>query len=349
MKLNKHFKQFHRNIRLKKTRLKRINSALSNLETFSDDDGPISAVKIDLFQQGSVANNTAVIPIKEGEEFDADAVIVLDISEWPEERQDPKYVIKWFANRLRKNKSIKDKVREKNRCVRLDYAGDFHLDIVPAQNEETGAILVPTKEDDNPWKLSDPKGYIEWAQSINDQSGGKFCRIMKMLKHWRNFKMGKETAPKSILFMTLVGHRFEEDSDISSASDAETLVNVMEALNSYLEGLYSKPEVSNPSLSSEDLAEDWDDEHFRIFKRKFNSATQKARKAYDEEDKEKSIDLWQELFGQSYFPKTLDNGAKTAEAVSAGTAYVNSKGNVILGKPERERGLPIKEHRSFGA
>ena len=102
-------------------------------------------------------------------------------------------------------------------------------------------------------------------------------------------------------------------------------------------------------MSSEDLAEDWDDEHFKIFKRKFDSATQKARKAYDEKDKEKSINLWQELFGQSYFPKTLDNGAKTAEAVSAGTAYVNSKGNVILGKPERERGLPIKEHRSFGS
>ena len=349
MKLNKHFKRFHYQISLKKNRLKRIASSLSELETFSDNDGPISKVKVDLFQQGSVAIDTAVIPIKDGDEFDADAIIVLDISEWSQERQEPPNVIQWFANRLRNNHNFKAKVREKNRCVRINYAGDFHLDVVPAYGRKIGAILIPTKDKETPWKCTDPRGYIEWVNSVNAESRGKFCRIMKMLKHWRNLKMGRDTAPKSILLTTLVGRLFESGNVVGSVSDAETLVDVMEALNHYLKNCLSKPQVLNPSLISENLAENWDDDHFALFKKKFDWATQKARQAYDEENKEKSIKFWQELFGKSYFPKKLGKGAKMAETISAGGIFVKPSGEITSSKPEGERCVSVPEHRSYGS
>lgn len=349
MKLNKHFKQFHHQIGLKKNRLKRITSAMSNLETFSDSDGPISEVKIDLFPQGSVAINTAVIPIKQGDEFDADAVIVLDISKWPRERQDPLNVIRWFANRLRNNHNFRDKVREKNRCVRINYAGDFHLDVVPALRDNAGYVLIPTKEEGTPWKFTNPKGYIEWVKSINAKSGGKFCRIVKMLKHWRNLKMGRDTAPKSIILTTLVGLCFETGDVVGSTSDAETLVDVMEALNRNLKNCLSKPQICNPSLESEDLSENWDEAHFALFKKRFDWATRKARQAYDEVEQKKSIEFWQELFGDSYFQKTLSGGAKMAEAVGVGDVFVKSSGEITLGKPEGERSATVPKHRSYGS
>ena len=349
MKLNEHFKQFHYQISLKKRRRERIASAMSNLEMFSDADVPISDVKVALFQQGSVAINTAVIPIKQGDEFDADAVIVLDISEWSRERQEPSNVIRWFANRLRNNHNFRGKVREKNRCVRINYAGDFHLDVVPAQSEKTGSILIPTKEEWTPWKRTNPMGYIEWVKSVDAKSGGKFCRIVKMLKHWRNLKMGRDTAPKSIILTTLVGRCFETGDVVGSTSDAETLVDVMEALNRNLKNCLSKPRVCNPSLESEDLAENWDGEHFRIFKEKFDWATRKARQAYDETEKEKSIKFWQELFGDSYFQKTLSGGAKMAEAVGVGGVSVKASGEITLDKPEGGRSVSVPKHRSYGS
>jgi len=349
MKLIAHFKQFHSKIKLGKERLGRIESALSNLQGFTDRDGPISEAKIDLFQQGSLAIDTAVIPVKEGEEFDADAVVVLDVTKRPRDKQDPQSVIDWFADRLRENDSISDKIRRRPRCVRIEYVGDFHFDVVPSHGGKEGQLLVPIREDDIwQWKPSHPREYIAWVKSINSQSGGKFCRIMKMLKHWRNLKMGKETGPKSIVFTTLIGYRIGEGHALGCESDAEALVKAMEALNDHLRMYSSPPTVLNPSLRSEDLARNWDPDHFKVFKEKFASATQKAWQAFDEEDKEKSVRIWQDLFGERYFPTNLEGGAKMAEAVVAGNVYIKSSGEVIRGKPEDGSGIQIPGHRSFG-
>ena len=350
MKLNQHFKQFHRNIKLNKSRLNRISSALSNLQDVVNNDDQISEISVDLFQQGSVAINTSVIPIKENEEFDADAVIALNIVKKPQDQQDPQNIIDWFADRLRKNKKIKPKVFRKTRCVRINYEGDFHLDVVPAWGDTKGIVLVPIKEDGEwIWKPSDPRGYIGWANNIDLLYNRKFNRIIKMLKHWRNFKIGKETSPKSILLTALVGYRIDYGDATRCSSDAEALVEVMETLNAHLKKYMNKPQVFNPTLQSEDLAEHWNDDHFRIFKNKLEAATLKARQALDETSKDKSIELWQEIFGNKYFPKTLDNSAKIAEAVnSTNNVFVSSTGQISIGKPDNEDGVMVQNHRSFG-
>ena len=350
MKLNQHFKQFHYNIRLKKKRLERISSALSHLEEIVDNDDELSKLKVDFLLQGSVAIDMATIPIKDGTEFDADAVGVFDLFKRPYDQQDPQSVIIWFADRLRRNETIKPKVQRRPRCVRINYEGDFHLDIVISHGDKKGPVYVPVREGDKwKWKLSDPRRYIDWVTDVDRELyDGKFCRIMKMLKHWRNLKMGKETSIKSILFTTLVGYQIKCGEASRRASDAEALVEVMEALNTCLKSFNTKPQVLNPSLQSEDLAERWDDDHFRIFKEKFDWATQKARQALDERDKDKSIELWQDIFGANYFPKTLEGAAKVVEAVSAGGAYVSSTGQVSIGKPQDEKGVLIPRHRSFG-
>ncbi len=349
MKLNQHFKQFHRNIKLKKKRLERISSALSNLETVIDGDDQLSDLKIDLFQQGSVAIDTAVIPTKNGAEFDADVVSVFDIIRRPRDKQDPQNVIDWFADRLRKNDGIKPQVKRRTRCVRLEYAGDFHIDIVPAHGGKTGAILVPIKTDNGwEWKPSDPRGYINWVLYIDrDLYDHKFGRVVKMLKHWRNLKMGEASAPKSILLTAMLGYRIKCADASQRPSDAESLVEVMEALNTDLKGHNTKPRVNNPSMKSEDLAERWDDEGFMIFKDKFDWATQKARQALDENDRDRSIGLWQGIFGSRYFPTELDGGGKAAVAVGAGGVTVSSTGRITIGK--LDEGILVPGHRSFGA
>ena len=347
MILDKHFKRFHANIGLKKGRRDRIRSALSNLAAFSESDDPISAIKVGLFSQGSFAIGTAVIPIKEGEEFDADAVVVLDLSSWPVERQQPPDVIRWFANRLRNNPSVGDKVREKNRCVRIDYAGDFHLDVVPACGNTSGPILVPTKEDVG-WRPSDPRGYAAWIKDMDGRAGGKLCRATKMLKHWRNLKMGRDAAPKSIILTTLLGYRVYDGHALGYASDAQALVELMEALDRHLSAYAATPVVLNPSLLSEDLAESWADDPFRIFKEKFGRATQSAREAFDEDDKHTSIVMWQDLFGDAWFPTDLDGAAGMAEAASVGKVYVKPTGEVTTEIPDADIGVALPRHKSYG-
>lgn len=345
MRLDSHFDKFHSNVKLNPEREKRIRAAYSHLEEFVKNDGPLSEILIDLFPQGSVAINTAIRPLEEGREFDADAVLVLDVAKKSWDKQTPEAIIAWVANRLRQDPLYEGKVSAEKRCVRITFSGDFHLDVVPARPVAgvTGVIEVPDKEEGR-WRRSNPKGYITWALNVDKASGGKFNRIVKMLKRWRDLKFGEESAPKSILFTTLIGNHMA----IGYSSDADALVPTMEALRDSLEKQYVVPIVSNPSLPEENLARDWTQEHFELFKERFKTATAKARAALNEEDKEKSIKMWQDIFGDA-FPKLTEEDAKrVAEAVKAGTAFVGSTGRVSVGNPHGQVSTKIQEHRFYG-
>lgn len=345
MKLDKHFEKFHSNIKLNPDRKKRIQSAYSNLQAFVENDGPLSEVKLDLFLQGSYPINTAIKPLEEGKEFDVDAVLVLDLVKRPSDKQNPQAVIAWVASRLRENPHYEGKVRERPRCVRIEYAGDFHLDIVPARlnGSGPGPLEVPDKED-GIWRSSHPEGYVEWADDVDLNSGRKFNRIVKMLKHWRDLKFGQESGPKSILLTTLLGNHMAN----GYSSDAEALVITMETLVDYLHGYLLVPRAANPSLPEENLARDWMQEYFDLFKERFKVATKKARTALDEENRDKSLKLWIELFGDSFPKLTEEDAAKATEAIKVGGAYVTSVGRLSFEKTANEVSTPIQGHRFYG-
>lgn len=345
MKLNHHFNKFHSNISLDKGRIARISSAISNLETYLNSDEEIADHLLDFFVQGSIATNTAIKPLKENLEFDVDIVILFNVNELPEDYRTPEGILDWIAERLRKNSPHYDgKVRKKNRCVRINYAGDFHLDIVPANcNGNTEMpIWVPDRKNDT-WHLSHPKGFIKWVFEKDIVSNKKFHRIMKMLKYWRDEKFGIESRPPSILFTTLIGTYFTS----SHSSDADALVSVMKDLSSYLESINFVPAVFNPSLLSENLAENWEQEDFDLFKNRFIKATEIAEEAIDEEDKNKSIEYWQRIFSE--FPSSIEEDTKAlADAIKAGSAYVNTSGGITAQKPQDTVSTNIPKHRTYG-
>lgn len=346
MKLSDHFNRFCAEISLNPDRKARIDSAYSNLESLMWSDEEISNIARELFRQGSYAIGTAVKPLKSDQEFDVDVVLALNIHALPRDQRSPRAVIEWLAQKLRQNSCYKGKVQRRDRCVRLNYTGDFHVDIVPAHcpGDVNGILLIPDQEaEEKDWSETHPKGYMDWCAQMQDASNGKFTRVVKMLKWWRNLKFGKDTAPKSILLTTLIGHHIAQ----GCSSDAEALVLTMESLNVYLRNPYLVPVIPNPSLANENLARDWTQEQFELFKERFEAATQMARQAYDEEDKGQSISLWRKVFGDA-FPKLTTGEAKRIEAIArAGAGYVTSKGTVTSEQPD-ELHVPIPPHRYYG-
>ncbi len=137
--LNDHFQKFHQNISLDSSRTERIKSAYNALCDFVESDKPLSSALREIFLQGSYRNNTAVRPISG--EFDVDVVLAIDAtdhSSWWRSKRSPSDVVRWVASRLRTNPVYGTNnitVQQRTRCVRLVYAGDFHLDIVPAHCE----------------------------------------------------------------------------------------------------------------------------------------------------------------------------------------------------------------------
>ena len=78
-------------------------------------------------RQGSYALGTLIKPVDDNDEYDADIQIVMN----PNSQWEAKDYVNEVYRMLAGNKTYADKVRLKTRCVTVDYAGDFHLDVVP--------------------------------------------------------------------------------------------------------------------------------------------------------------------------------------------------------------------------
>ena len=78
-------------------------------------------------RQGSYALGTIIKPVRDGQEYDADILLYMTY----DGSKEPKDFINALYNCLRSSGTYREKVHRKTRCVTLDYAGDFHLDIVP--------------------------------------------------------------------------------------------------------------------------------------------------------------------------------------------------------------------------
>lgn len=114
--------------------------------------------KVEIYPQGSIALGTAIKPIL-ANEFDVDLVCHLPNIGNTSTAQAVKALI---GARLKEHGTYKEMLEEKQRCWRINYTNEFHLDITPSiinPQCRQGGELVPDKAMGQ-WKPTNPKGYI---------------------------------------------------------------------------------------------------------------------------------------------------------------------------------------------
>jgi len=142
----------------------------------------------EIYVQGSTAVGTNVRPIASNE-HDVDLISLLPDGS---PALPPAYVKKLIGDRLKASGVYRDILEEKQRCWRLVYANDFHLDITPAiPNPQcpNGGELVPDKAAGG-WKASNPKGF-------RDKFIGR-GRLMPVMRMSKAFNEGRIAADASI-------------------------------------------------------------------------------------------------------------------------------------------------------
>ena len=100
------------------------------------------------------------------QEYDLDLVCEINQS-W--QGKNPLILLDTIEKRLKENKLYEAMVERKNRCIRLNYANEFHMDILPAHPADmtsNTSVKVPDRKAKD-WKDSNPKGYASW---FNDRS-----------------------------------------------------------------------------------------------------------------------------------------------------------------------------------
>jgi SMODS domain-containing protein len=255
------------------------------------DDPLLASIAIGL--QGSVAIRTTVKPIGTNE-HDVDLVAHvpnLDIA------VSPAALKASIGTRLRSNGHYAPLLEEMPRCWRLNYANEFHMDIMPSIPNPScryGGELVPDKALKS-WKASNPKGYRELfekranllprirvskglahdrmradadVEPYPEHSGfkGVLRRVVQIAKRHRDIHFIDDDpclAPLSIIITTLASRAYEfcVSSSFEYNSELDLLCDVLRRMPDTIEiGIVDgRPvwSIWNETTAGENFAEKW--------------------------------------------------------------------------------------------
>jgi hypothetical protein len=317
-------------LQLDKTRRKKTeDSYLAVCKWIKEDTKYFDNYDIDFYPQGSYSIGTTVKPMSK-EEFDLDFVLHIYGNYYTE---NPMNVLKQLERRFGEHDVYKEMYTVKNRCIRLNYAREFHMDILPGFPtevfiKEDTKLKVPDRTLKD-WTDSNPKGYIKWFESqsrikILMEKAAKIeplpddipyerieplKRIVQLIKRYRNiyFAEMSDRAPGSIVLTTLCGHYYQSEENVYLG--ARSILNRM--YNDIIKS--STPiEIRNPANNDEILSEKWieDEALYKDFKKFIFRLRTDWNNLIELETLEEKANVLKELFGETVSKEVIQEQAE---------------------------------------
>lgn len=240
--------------------------------------------KYELYPHGSVRIRTTVRPIGK-DEFDLDIALHIK-AQWS--NHTPEKIYAELKRRLSEHADYNEKMELKNRCIRLNYAGDFHMDILPGiqENEwDEDKLRVPDRLL-GCWVSTNPRGYGKWfldkaatvkvsllekalrAENLpsNTYENKKpLQRGVQLIKRYRDiyFQDDDEFKTSSIILTTIAGLYYNGEESIFL-----TVENIVNKIRQHTLYNTARIKVLNPVNSEEDFTDKWENEprYYQAFK-----------------------------------------------------------------------------------
>ena len=314
MKLIDYFGEFLRNtVNLNKTRIEQLDHRVDKVTEALKSAPELDGMVLDTIPQGSWAHRTIIRPAADLE-FDADFLVQLaETTDW--KKSPTKYAdAVWQA--LKNHTTYGSMTTRKNRCVRVTYANDCHIDVVPYIVEWSGREVIVNRTTGE-FEQTYPTGFTEWLQDKDDYTGGDLRKVLRLLKYLRDSRHAFEI--KSVLLTTLAGSVVDgwRNANGDYYRDVPTtLVNVVEDLDARLQSNPFKPHITDPSCPATSFDHRWTELQYRNFREAIHKLAPRLRTAYDLAGAPESVVAWQEIFGPS-FPSSVTKSAVTASASAA--------------------------------
>lgn len=320
MKLIKHFDAFLVNkVNLGDARIAQLNERVTAITNFlQTGDDRFAENFIDVLPQGSYAHRTIINPVQQSDEFDADLLLEMEeVDDWePEDYVEELYKV------FRASSTYRGMVSRHDRCVKVDYANEFHIDVVPYM-ERHGQHYI-TNRIENRFELTNPEGYNEWLDGQNRLTSGRLVKVIRLMKYLRDFK--GTFSCKSVILSILLGNRVTDAAawgDDSKYKDVPTaLKSIVGSLDDYLQANPTMPSIDDPSEPTENFNHRWNQVEYANFRNKINVYRGWIDEAFDEEDAEESKTKWRRLFGDKF--GTYDTTVKKASEAHIGVAAVRN-------------------------
>jgi len=338
MKLVKHFDAFlkHR-VNLGDSRIDQLDGRVKAVSSFlSSGDDAIAENFVDLIPQGSYAQRTIINPVAANDEFDADVLLEMkEVEGWDAED----YVQELYTV-FRSSSTYRGMVSRKSRCVLVDYANDFHMDVVPYLNRHSEWFI--TNRNTDQYERTNPEGFNSWLDGQSRIASGRLIKVIRMAKYLRDLK--STFSVKSVIFTILLGERVSDAAlwaDPDHYKDLPTaLVNLFEDLDSFLHDHPLMPSIDDPSCEGENFNHRWNQDEYANFRHWINVYSGWIRDAYDEEDRDESYRKWRKVFGDDF--GTYGEITKASEAHLA-LSSVRNTDETIQGR----WGIPIQLNPAY--
>jgi hypothetical protein len=213
-----------------------------------------------IYPQGSKALQTTVKPLRRME-YDLDLVCEVRPS-----GHSAMQLFDLVYTRLHENGTYRPILEKKKRCVRLNYAGNFHLDIIPARpdaSRPSPSVLIPDRKLEA-WTRSNPKGYAAWFHT----RGGHIEKLraaveplpnqtppdlktplsvaVQIIKRRRDVMFGdSDLAPRSVVLTTLAAKHYTGEQHVAAVV-AEVLAGIDAEIRAAAPQRICVPNPTNP-------------------------------------------------------------------------------------------------------
>ena len=369
-------------LELDPSRRGRMESAYNAVfELLKKDEDFFNDIEIELYPQGSKRIGTTVKPIN-GDDFDLD--VVLHIFEFYSVN-DPLKVYDALVKALEKNEYYKSILEKKPRCVRLNYKGDFHMDILPGCMRtlyDREQIAIPEKSMKS-WSSGNPKGFSKWFLDIANSSRRSMLmrlreqlileakiereelpnddvysktplqRAVQLIKRYRDvYFQDREHAVSSIVLTTLMGHYYKQQESIYETIDGVIQTIRDEHSLSIRTGV--EFQIRNPVNQDEIFTDSWTDAHYSAFYSFIDDFHTKWNEL--KQDFSQSGAAYIALFGEGQYKESLREQIKLMSQTE--TDGLTKTNGLILGgtaytgrdgKITENTGWKNEPHHNYGA
>jgi hypothetical protein len=318
----------------------------------------------DIKYQGSALLGTVTRPWLR-EEFDVDLLCILQTSRF--RNPDPMVLYNMVANRLAEHATYRRLMKRKARCIELNYAGQFHLDIVPAIPSGVGqGLFIPDREQ-RLWIATYPFEYAVWFYGRTPviKSGAKYearaeaaplpparrakdisplQRTVQLFKRRRDlYFKGSDAAPKSIALTTLAGKHYGGEPLCTDA-----LLAVLYGIQTEIDNSRGILVVPNPVDPTENLGRHWNEVSYLKFKRFIRQFINEMCELLEISGWERITKMLEEMFGDRG-RQAVKKYAENFEEQRRANGLGYRRGPSILAPAIVTTSTPVRRHEFYGS
>jgi len=359
--------QMAADIQLNQTRYeKMVTSYEAVRKCIEGDEDFFQPYNYEVYPHGSVRILTSIKPIQK-EEFDLDIVLHFTNENIT---HSPLKIYNELKRVLQNSPVYKDMVDLKSRCIRLNYSGDFHMDIMPGvqlHRHDENKIKIPDRTLGK-WVSSNPRGYADWflakanlvqmsllekamrAEEIQIDDFRKkkpLQRAVQLIKRYRDiyFESDPTYKPRSVILTTIAGQFYEGNESIY-----DSINNIVNNIKSNINGI-ERIKVFNPVNPEEEFTDKWEKEpkYEQAFKNFIIHLDKEWSKLREEHGLITEGNIMKGLFGEDLYKRAKEKESIILESIRSKQNLFTERSTGLLTSTSSSTTSKIKENTFYGS